>query len=272
MAYWRLDLSVLLGLLVLAEAYLLGVWPLRRRLAGAAPFPAVQATLFGCGLLTLFVALESPLDTLGDHYLFSMHMTQHLLLVLVVPPLLLSGTPRWLVSPLLKPAPVRWITLLLTAPATAFLLFNTVFALAHLPGVMALTLRNETAHIAEHLIFLATAVLTWWPVLGSAGQPRRLPYPLRMVYLFLQTLPCALVGALITLTGHVLYPNYAAAPRVWDLSPLQDQQIGGLIMWIGGSLYFFLAFTAVFFVWAARDEGELKGGLRMINGQGVAPS
>src|SRR5919202_155365 len=137
----------------------------------------------------------------------------------------------------------------ITRGPVAFAVYNVVFSVAPLPVVFDLTLRNEGVHIAEHLLFIATGVLAWWPVLSPVPELPRLSYPFQMLYLFLQTLPCSLVGALITLSGDVLYAPYAAAPRVWGVTPLADQQIGGLTMWIGGSLYYFLAFMVIFFLW-----------------------
>ena len=249
---WRLDPSVLLGILLLAAVYAVGVaWP-RRATVG-------QITAFSLGLLTLFVALESPLDTIGDTYLLSLHMAQHLLLVLVAPPLLLYGTPAWALRPVLDRRAAHAVARRLTRGPTAFAIYNVIFALAHLPIFFDLTLRSEGAHITEHLLFIGSGVLAWWPILGPdvAGAPR-LSYPFQMLYLFLATLPCSLVGALITLSGVVLYSPYAIAPRLWGLSPLGDQQIAGLTMWIGGSIYYFLAFMIVFFLWARQDEPDRR--------------
>src|SRR5947209_20322402 len=130
MATWRADPSVLLGLALLAGLYLLGIRRLRRGAHDGAS-SGTQMALFLLGVLVLGLALESPLDELGDRYLFSLHMTQHLLLVLVAPPLLLAGTPAALLRPLLRLAPLRAVLRRVTAPAAAFLTFNIVFALSH---------------------------------------------------------------------------------------------------------------------------------------------
>lgn len=248
---WRLDPSILLGILSLAMVYTLGVALPRRARAG-------QILSFYLGLLVLFAALESPLDTLGDTYLFSLHMAQHLLLVLVVPPLLLYGTPEWVLRPVLDLPVAGAVARRLTRGPVAFAVYNVVFALAHLPVFFDLTLRSEGMHIAEHLLFIGTGVLAWWPILSPVTAVPRLSYPFQMLYLFLATLPCSLVGALITLSGDVLYSPYAAAPRLWGVSVQGDQQIAGLTMWIGGSLYYFFAFTVVFFAWSQHDEPERR--------------
>jgi len=248
---WRLDPTILLGIVSLAALYVVGVvWP---RLA-----TPTRMLSFFASLLVLFVALASPLDTIGDTYLLSAHMTQHLLLVLVVPPLALYGLPES-VSARVRDLPlVGGLAPRLTRGPVAFATYNVVFALAHLPVFFDLTLRNEGAHIAEHLLFIGVGLLAWWPILGPATGAPRLAYPFQMLYLFLSTLPCSLVGALITLSGVVLYRSYATAPRPWDLGPLADQQIAGLTMWIGGSVYYFLAFMIVFFMWARQDDPDRR--------------
>ena len=152
-------------------------------------------------------------------------------------------------SPLLRPV-VRW----LTQPLVAFAVFNAVFAVAHLPAVFDQVQQSETVHALEHLLFLATGLLAWWPVLSPLEEFPRLPYPLQLGYLFLLTLPCSVVAAMITLAGSPLYASYANVAPAFGLNAEQDQQVGGLLMWIGSALYYFLAMAAVFFAWAGSEE------------------
>jgi len=119
-------------------------------------------------------------------------------------------------------------------------------------------LRHHPLHIVQHLVFLATAVLMWWPVLSPVPEVPRLHYAGQLLYLFLLGIPMSVVGALITLADQVLYPFYAAAPRVFGLPPLADQQIGGLMMWVPGGLVFWLAMTVVWFRWAASENADLE--------------
>jgi putative membrane protein len=261
---WQWEPSVLIGLALLAGGYLAGVGPLRDRFAGSAPVPRWRSRLFLVGVLILFVALVSPLDTLADSYLLSMHMVQHLLITLIVPPLLLVGTPGWLLRPLLRPRYALPIGRALTNPVFAFLVFNMTFAAWHVPALYELTLENEAVHILEHLMFLVTATLTWWPIFGQLDELPRLPDPAQIVYLFLQSLPPTILGALITFAGAPLYPAYTTAPRVWGLSVMADQQIGGLIMWIPGALVFFAVLTGVFFRWLNREEYERSQDVRRV--------
>ena len=255
---WHGHPSVITGLMVLAGGYLVGVGPLRRRFGWAQGVSSGQVATFLTGVLVLFIALISPLHELGDNYLFSAHMTQHLLLTLVVPPLLLLGTPPWLLRPLLRPPRVMRVARFLTLPVMAFVLFNVVFVLWHVPALYDLALRERDIHILEHLTFLVAGVILWWPVLSLLPELPRAPYIVQMVYLFLQPTIPAILGAIITFSDGVLYTWYAEAPRIWDISAHTDQQVGGIVMWIPGGLAFLLTMAVVFLVWANKEESETR--------------
>jgi putative membrane protein len=203
----------------------------------------------------IFVSLNGPLHDLSDKYLFSAHMAQHLLLTLLFPPLLLYGTPAWVVRPILAP---RWVTAVarvVTRPVIAAATFTAPIVLWHVPPFYEAALRHHGLHIVQHLVFLTTAVLMWWPILSPVPELPRIPYPGQMLYLFLLGLPMSLTGALITLSDAVLYPFYAAAPRVSrGLDALADQQIGGLLMWVVGGFALWGAMTVVWFRWSVRDQ------------------
>lgn len=226
---------------------------------GGLKAPARRVSSFAGALTVLFLALNGPLHNLSDTYLFSAHMAQHLLLTLVFPPLLLYGTPAPVVRPLLRP---RWVTALgrfVTKPLAAAILFTAPIVLWHVPALYEAALRNHNLHIVQHLVFLTTAVIMWWPVLSPVPELPRLPHLLQMLYLFLLGIPMSITGALITLSDRVLYPFYAAAPRVGGLSPLDDQQIGGLLMWVLGGLMLWIVMTVIWFrysVWDQRGDAE----------------
>src|SRR5213592_1156703 len=186
-------------------------------------------------------------------------MGQHLLLTLVFPPLLLYGTPAHVVRPLLRPRWVMTLGRVLTRPLAAALVFTGPIVIWHVPSLYEAALRHHNLHIVQHVVFLATAVIMWWPVLSPVPELPRIPHLLQMLYLFLLGIPMSITGALITLSGSVLYPFYAAAPRVWNLSPMDDQQIGGLLMWVLGGLMLWLVMTVIWFrysVWDARSDAE----------------
>jgi len=236
LTHWSFEPSVVLGLLVASIGFVGLQW--RPALAVSRG----KQVSFGLALLILALALLSPLDEISDRYLLTAHMIQHLLLVLLAAPLLARALPQ------------RWGVRLAPRPVVAFALFNAVFALSHLPVWYQATLVHEPLHVIEHLAYLITGVINWLPVLNPAAE-RRLAAPMQMLYLFLETLPMFLVGSLLALSDTALYPFYLRAPRILSLSPIEDQSIAGLLMWIGGSFFYLGALTIVFFRWANREMG-----------------
>jgi putative membrane protein len=251
---WGLHPSVLLGTGLLGALYFYGIGPWRRR-RGLPPPPRWKVASFSAALLVLLGALNGPVHDLSDYYLFSVHMVQHLLLTLLFPPLLILGLPGWLVEPLLRPPLVRRVARVLTHPVIAAVVFTLTIAVWHVSQYYDLMMRNHEVHIVTHLMFMATATLLWWPVMSPVPDILpRLGYGLGMLYLFLVGIPMQIVAALITLSDGVLYPWYVAAPRTWGLTPQDDQQLGGLLMWVPGNLWMFLAIGVLFFIWA-RESG-----------------
>ena len=248
-------LSVVAGCLGLAVVYAACTGPYRDRFNAARPVSVWRQIAFYAGVALAALALASPLDIVGDAYLFTAHMIQHLLLTLGVAPLLLAGTPAWLWRDVLRATRLTGFVRWARHPLVAFFSFNLVFALAHIPSFYELTLNNEPLHAAEHLVFIATAMLMWMPVLSPVPDISA-PYPAlgQVLYLFLQTIPATLVGVLLSAAGSAYYPTYVLAPRITGLSPLEDQQFGGLLIWVGGGLYYLIATGVVFFAWAAREE------------------
>jgi putative membrane protein len=247
--------SVVAGIVGLAVLYALAVESYRDRFPRSSPISFTRQAAFGGGIAVLFFALATPLDTLADEYLFTAHMIQHLLLTLIAAPLLIIGTPGWLLRSILKGARldgfVRWAR----HPLPAFFIFNIIFAMAHVPSLYEQTLASPPLHAFEHLVFIATAMLMWMPVLSPVPEiAGRYPPLGQVLYLFLQTVPASLVGALLAATSVAYYPTYILAPRIVGLSPLEDQQLGGLIMWVGSGLFFLLISGVVFFSWANREE------------------
>jgi putative membrane protein len=242
----------------LAGAGALYLWRARQAPSRHSPTSS-QRTLFFAGLALIFFALNGWLHDLSDYYLFSAHMVQHLALTLVVPPLLIMGTPGWMLRPALAwrgvGAAARWAT----APVHAFLLFNVVIAVWHLPPMYEYAMEHHNVHIVQHLCFMISAVLMWWPIVSPLPELPRLSYPGQMLYLFLMTIPMSLVAVCIGYSGEVLYPAYASAPRLWGISPLQDQLIGALLMWVPGGFFFFTIISVVFFKWQQVGDDSTAG-------------
>jgi putative membrane protein len=253
---WHAHPSIIVGVVLITALYLMAVGPLRERFGWAERGSSSQMVLFMLGVLVIVVALLSPLHELGDKYLFSAHMAQHLLLMLVVPPLLLLGVPGWLVDKVLRSPRVLAVSRFLTRPLVAFTFFNAVLVLWHMPVLYDLTLRERDIHILEHVMFLGVAVLMWWPVLSLAKELPRASYITQMVYLFLLPTVPGILGAVITFSDKVLYPWYAEAPRLWNISATTDQEIGGIIMWVPGGMAFLTVLIIVFLVWANQEESK----------------
>lgn len=265
---WSIHPSIPLGLGIVALAYALGVGPLRRRYGWADRVEEVQVVTFGFGLLAFFLALTGPIHDLSDSFLFSAHMVQHLIVTLVAPPLLLLGTPGWLLRPLLRPPMVYKTVRFLTRAPIAFLIFNLTLALWHVPTLYNATLLRLGLHIFEHLLFIGTAFIVWWPVLAPLQEMRLRP-PMQVLYLILLTLPMKGLGALLTLADDLLYPAYALAPRVFGISPFEDQRLGGLLMWVPAGMILWGAAAIVFFRWWFEEE---RRGHASARAHGTAPA
>lgn len=251
---WSLHPSVLLGTGLLGALYFYGIGPLRRRYNLGPPASAWRILSFCTALVVLLVSLNGPVHDLSDYYLFSVHMVQHLVLTLVFPPLLLAGIPGWLLRPIVLRPGVLPIARIVTRPWFAALLFSVAIAFWHIGTYYDLMMRDHDVHIFTHLMFMVTATIMWWPVMSPVPELPRLPPGPGMLYLFLVGIPMQVVAALITFADSVLYPWYVVAPRTWGLSPLDDQKLGGLLMWIPGNLYLFAAIGVLFFRWAKEEE------------------
>jgi putative membrane protein len=250
---WSIHPSTVIGMTALGALY---IWASRQ--LGREP-SAAQKIFFVSGLLAIFASLNGPIHDLSDDYLFSAHMVQHLLLTFAVPPLLLAGTPGWMLRPLLTARPVRPVAQFVTRPSICFAAFNVVIAGWHLPVFYNAAMAHHGLHILEHLMFMAAAVLMWWPLLSQVPEFPRLAYPGQMLYTFLMSIPMSIVAVYIAMADHILYPAYAAAPRVLPVTPLEDQLLGALIMWIPGGMIFMIIMTVVFFKWNARGEDSTAG-------------
>jgi putative membrane protein len=250
---WSVHPSTAIGIAALGALYLWAEKALNQRASGT------QRSLFFSSLLLLFASLNGPIHDLSDDYLFSAHMVQHLLITLAVPPLLLAGVPGWMIRRPLSNRFIRPIARFLTRAPICFVVFNLTIAVWHLPQFYNAAMANHNLHILEHLMFMAAAVLMWWPLMSQLPEFPRLAYPGQMLYSFLMSIPMSIVAVYIAMADHVLYPAYSAAPRVLPLSPLEDQLLGALIMWIPGGIIFIIIMTVVFFKWNARGEDSTAG-------------
>ena len=167
---WQAEPESIVLLVAIEGLYLLGVGPLRERNNWADYVDPRQVATFTFGVLVLFVALVSPINVISDKYLFSVHMLQHVLLTLVAPPLLIRGLPHWLIRPFLRPDWAFRVARTITHPIGAFLVFNIVFSLWHIPALYNASLSNNVVHVVEHMMMISTAMVMWWPLTSTMAE------------------------------------------------------------------------------------------------------
>jgi putative membrane protein len=252
---WNVEPTIAIGLLTLVALYLyLTRHPADAEEASERPVSGRQRASFIAGAVTIFIALGPPLDDWSDHYLLMAHMVQHLLLILLAAPLLLAGTPAWMLEPLTRNRVTNAIGYRLTRPLIAFAIANIVLVLWHMPVFYDAALRSQPLHVLEHMTMLGTAILAWWPIAGPLPQWPRLPLAFHSLYFFAMTIPGSAVGAFITFADPGLYSPYDTARRIFGIELATDQQWGGLLMWVVVSAIYLLLITVSFFRWAAREE------------------
>lgn len=255
--HWILDPKVAVYVIGITALYLAWVGPLNRRRPGAEDRPVTsgQVRWFLLGSLALLIALGPPLDDWSHFFFSSAHMVQHLLLMFVVVPCWLKGIPAWVYAPILERRWSRWLLRTMTRVVPAFVLASLIIAVWHVPAFYSLALENDLVHVLQHQFFLVAGFLFFWPLMSRVAEAPPLAPPLQCLYLFLQTLPSGAVGAAITYAAPGLYPHYEEAPvRPWDISIRTDQQVGGLLMWVGMNTVFLLMLTVIFLRWAGDEE------------------
>lgn len=262
---WSFHPQIALSLLLAAAAYM---WAVRRVNAAhpANPVPRDRPAFFLVGLACLAVALMSGIERY-DTELFSVHMVQHALIVFGAAPAFVLAAPitlllraaspelrnRWIL-PILRSRVVR----VLAHPVVAWVLFAAVTWGSHLSPLFDAALEDPIVHDLEHILYLSTAMLFWWPVVGRDPSPWRLPYPARIGYLFLQMPLMSLLGVLILFSETVIYPHYMTTGRPWTPTPLEDQQLAGALMWGVGDAVFLLAIFIVIAAWMRTEEDATR--------------
>ena len=256
---WSLDPLPLLGVAMAAAAYL---WAVRRVAAGGRrPHPRWRTASFMGGLGAIVMALSSPIEAY-EGVLFSVHMVQHMLLELAAAPLLLLGAPATLALRAASPSVRRGLLAILHSRVVAVVSFPVigwmVFAAVnwgwHFSTLYGQALENPALHYLQHASFLAAALLFWWPVIGADPSRWRLPYPVRLFYLFLAMPQNSFLGVALMSAPAVLYPHYLTNLRTWGANAAADQSLGGMLMWVGGDLVFLAAMGGVVAAWLRHED------------------
>lgn len=247
-AAWSLPVVPFIGVSLLLLIYLLG-WRAAFR-TRSNELPVWRGGCFVAGILSLWIALASPIDALDD-YLLTAHMLQHFILMSVAPPLLvlgaptvplLRGLPRWLIRALSRPVfRAGWFhkaCRFIMHPVFAWLAMNIAYLSWHLPGMFELTFQSENIHNFEHLCFFLTSIAFWWVVIAPWPSRSRWPRWTVIPYLLSADFINTVLSATLAFSGKVLYPSYAAVERICTLTPLQDQVAAGAEMWVLNSIVF----------------------------------
>ncbi|MGH7925858.1 MAG: cytochrome c oxidase assembly protein [Candidatus Binatus sp.] len=254
---WTPPVAMIATLLVTAAIYARGFARLQRQMPRR--FPAWRLASFMAGIAALFIAIASPLEALDD-LLLQIHMTQHLLLMLVAPTFLLAGAPaialvrglpprvaKAAVGPLLRSSVVRRLFAWLTEPLVCWIAFVVATWGWHLPATFQLALRSDGWHVVEHACFFTTALMFWFPVIQPWPSAERWPRWAMLPYLLLADGQNTILSALFMFSNRLIYPFYAAAPRVAGFTPLGDQIVAGAIMWVPGSLFYLVPAALIMF-------------------------
>jgi putative membrane protein len=237
-------------------------WALRhmapRELGRRERAPGRKVATFGAGLALMWAVSDWPVHDLAEDYLYSVHMVQHTLLSLAVPGLLLLGIPTWLQQRLVRPPVIRGFLQRAARPLVAAVVFNAVVAFSHWPAFVDATLRNELLHFAAHALLFAAAGLMWIPVVNRLPELPTMSYPTRMVYLFLQSVVPTVPASFLTFAEGPVYRFYASVPRPFAISVVEDQQLAGAIMKLGGGLILWGTIIVLFFRWYEGEQQAAK--------------
>jgi cytochrome c oxidase assembly factor CtaG len=250
------------SLAVVIALYAAGVTRLWRNAGYGRGIRPLEAAAFGTGWLSLVIALSPPLDAWSDQWLAA-HMVQHELLMVVAAPLIALGAPlvgmlwampsrvRHVIVPVVQHTPLPRIWRMITAPPSTFVLYGLALWIWHLPALYDEALEHEAVHAAQHLCFFGTATLFWWGIVH--GRQGRTGYGAAVVYLFVTAVHGGVLGALLTVSPRVWYAPYTVGHAA-GLSPLEDQQLAGLLMWVPAGLAFAAGALFLFAAWLRQSD------------------
>ncbi|MGB3328396.1 MAG: cytochrome c oxidase assembly protein [Thermomicrobiales bacterium] len=255
--HWVLEPSTGLYLFAVTAIYLLWVGPLNRRRPGfeQRPVQASEIRFFLLGSLSALVALGPPIDDWAGFFFVSAHMAQHLILMFVTAPLWLLGIPAWVYRPILDHRVAGWIFRKMFSFVPAFFISAMLMVIWHMPVLYDAAVRNNVIHAIQHQGFLLSGIFMFWPLLSKVPEVPQLSAPMKCLYIFLLTLPSGIVGAFITYAGPGLYSAYDDIGwKPWGVGVKSDQELAGLMMWVGMNAILLLMITSIFLRWANRQE------------------
>jgi putative membrane protein len=250
---WQFEPTVLLLVFGVLTGYFWLTGPYARKHDLPRPTDG-QKVAFLIGTFTMLIALGPPLDDWANYYLLSAHMLQHLLLMVVTAPLWLMALPGWFFRPINRRRKLSAVGRFITSPVPAIAIGSAIMVVWHLPVLYDRALMIEPLHVLQHQSFLYASILMWWPIIGpNPAWPRVAPLG-RMLILFASTLPGGFVGAFITLAEPGMYSHYVDVPRLWGIDLAMDQELAGLMMWVGVPAVYLSIISGIFFRWVASEE------------------
>jgi cytochrome c oxidase assembly factor CtaG len=257
--HWLGDPLVLVPLSLFAGIYVWRFAQARKEAGGRGAGP-LQAIAFAAGMLALLAALISPLDGLGDQYLFSAHMVQHVLIGDLAPLLILLGLSRVIMRPATRRlASIERRLGPLASPATGIAVWLVLMYLWHIPALYDAAAQHPLLHLLEHVSFFTAGVALWWPLIQPVPMRRRLTGLQPIAYIGTAKAGLAALGIFLTWSTTAIYPYYEHTPRIWNLSPIEDQNVAGVIMMVEQSMTLVLVLVWVFVRMLVRsEEDELR--------------
>ena len=246
--------EIIVGLILLELIYLAIVFGFKNKFSIDPQTDYKKSINFLLGVLVLFLALVWPVHYISEYYLFSAHMLQHVMISYIAPPLLLLGLNHKITDLLFMFKFAKHIFNFIFNPVFCFVLFNIVFGLWHIPNVYDLSVSFDEFHALEHTMFIVAAILMWWPLVSPSLIKPSLHYSLKLIYLFLLSIAQIIVFGIITYAPENIYDHYQNSTYIFGLSPLEDQQLGGIIMKVGTALILMGLFIYYYFKWYLSEK------------------
>jgi len=259
--HWHTEPALIGGILFVGWIYALFNGPFRIRACPLLPHSTKHSLWFATGLITFYLAVGSPLDPLGENFLFCAHMIQHNILMYICPLFILLGLPQPLVDEFLRHRPTLESTLrFLAHPIIAGLLFTLVFSFWHVGAFYEAAIRDKTLHMAEHLSMFFVSLLMWWPICAPSKRVPSMAFGPQMLYILALMLGQTPIFAILTFSKDILYDTYFYAERVMELTPLEDQKAGGVLMKVANMAVSVGVLASIFYRWTKNqpENGQVS--------------
>jgi len=255
--HWHTEPALLGGILFTVWIYFILIGPLRSSIDRYATWPGREVGWFLAGVVSFYLAVGSPLDAMGENFLFSAHMVQHNVLMYITALFTVLAIPEWLIDGLLDKSRLFFrVFRVLFHPLTAAIVFTFTFCVWHFPNLYEAALHDKVIHMLEHLTMYFASVMMFWPLLSPSRLVPRMNYGLQILYVFLLMVAQIPLFGILTFATEVLYPTYELAPRISFLDPLADQVLGGLIMKIANMIVSLLLIGRAFYFWSQAPEED----------------